>query len=158
MIEGTPAVVRLSGDTLARLFPGAAALIDPTPCGVRPEDVKRIRIKGPAADFTLERDLDVWRCPDLDNREASPRAVANLLQQLTAARAGSIAIQPFPTELEVGFVTLVGFDLRPLATVRVAHENESGLWALEAGDGVLRLFPKTFDVAVDPKGYGLEAK
>lgn len=155
MVEGRPAVLRLSGDTLATLFPSTAAFVDPTPAGARAEDVKRIRVHGDAADFMLERDLDVWRSPDFDQRQASSRAVNQLLQQLTAARAGSIAVQPFPTELEVGFITLFNFELRPIATVRIAHEASSGLWALEAGDGVLRLFPETFSIALTPEAYGL---
>ena len=68
-------------------------------------------------------------------------AVEGLLDQVTARRAPAVEIRPYPREAEVATITMYGFDARPLDTVRVARDPQTGLWVLENGDNVLRVFP-----------------
>jgi hypothetical protein len=48
-----------------------------------------------------------------------------------------------------------GFDARPLDTVRVARDPETGRWALDNGDDVLRMFPAETPIPMTPADFGL---
>ena len=52
-------------------------------------------------------------------------------------------------------VTLFGFDTRPLDTIRIARDPETGKWALENGDNVLRVFPASLQPRLTSADYGL---
>lgn len=156
-IEGVPSVVRLGETTLHALLPEVISLIEPTASGAREADVKSIEIVAPGkGSVLLERDLEKWR---IERRLASGEEskgtapvemVEGLLGVLCSTRAPDVVVQKFPTDLARATVTFRGYDGTPLDTVRVAREGEDGRWALENGDGVLRIFPASTPMPIDP--------
>ena len=54
-----------------------------------------------------------------------------------------------PAELEQALVVLYGFDGQPLDTIRIIQESNSGHWALENGDDVLRVFSVEFSPLIN---------
>lgn len=153
MVEGRPVVVRLPAAVIAALFRPAEDLIDPTGTGVPAADVKSIVIRRPDGELTLQRDLDRWNTPD--GTAVGPQVVGSFLSRLTEERAMGVEIAPYPAEHEVAQVTLYGFGGRPLDTVRVVRFPDSGQWAMENGDGVLRLFPAEAQLPLAPADFGL---
>lgn len=170
-IDGRPAVVLLGARALAALFPPPASMIDPRGCDAVPADVRSVDFvaattAGAAAPasaapappaspaFTLSRNRDAWdlRLPGADPLPADPARVRRLLTQLCEARAPAVALQAMPTELVLGQFILRGEGGTELARVRVGHEHE-GQWALDGGEGVLRVFPAGFDVATSAGAY-----
>ena len=81
--------------------------------------------------------------------------VAALIGQLTEARAVEMRLDPYPHELELATVTFLGFDRRPIDTVRVARNPDTGRWLLDNGDGVLRVLPPAMELPLTPADYGL---
>ena len=158
MIEGVPTIVRLDEPTLRGLLPAVTGLIEPTGTGVRPADVRSIVIDGPAGSVRLERDLDRWTAElvagerTLDG-EADPAVVDRLLDLLADTRATELLVQAYPTQLDVATIVLHGFDGRPIDAVRVAREENAGRWALENGDGVLRLLPASTQLPITPDDF-----
>jgi hypothetical protein len=158
MIEGVPTVVRLDEATLRGLLPAVTGLIEPTGTGVRPADVRSIVIDGDAGSVRLERDLDRWTATLVAGErtlegDADPVVVKKLLDLLSGTRATELLVQDFPSQLQVATIVLHGFDGRPIDAVRVARESNAGRWALENGDGVLRLFPASTRLAVTPDDF-----
>ena len=158
MIEGVPTVVRLDEATLRGLLPAVTGLIEPTGTGVRPADVRSIVIDGDAGSVRLERDLDRWTAALVAGErtlegDADPVVVTQLLDLLSGTRATELLVQDFPTQLQVATIVLHGFDGRPIDAVRVARESNAGRWAIENGDGVLRLFPASTKLAVTPDDF-----
>ena len=158
MVEGVPAIVRLGAAAQATLFPPLEVLVDPVASGVRAEDVRKIEIRRPDATLELTRGDDGWTlatlAPDGTPVASGPAdrvAVARLLASLTAERAPEIKIAEFPKELEVATVVLFGFDLAPRDIVRVARDPKSGRFALENGDGVVRLHPAALPLALEAR-------
>jgi hypothetical protein len=146
MIEDMPMVVRIDEATLRGLLPPVLGLIEPTGSGVRPADVKSIEITAMKDFVRLERDLDRWTIEVVRGDEraaglASTDYVNALIDTLTSTRGTEVVVQEFPAELALATVVFHGFDGRPLDAVRVAREGSGGRWALENGDGVLRLLP-----------------
>ena len=52
-----------------------------------------------------------------------------------------VVIAQYPRDVEIATITLEGYDLLPLDSVRIARDPESGGLILENGDNVLRLHP-----------------
>jgi hypothetical protein len=151
MIEGMPMVVRIDEATLRGLLPSVLGLIEPTGSGVRPADVKSIEITAMEDFVRLERDLDQWtievvRGDDRVAGLASNDYVGALIQALTSTRGTEVIVQEFPAQLAIATVVFHGFDGQPLDAVRIAREGPSGRWALENGDGVLRLLPASTQI------------
>ena len=156
MMEGRPVVFRLSAEALAAMFRHPRQLADPTASGVLPADVKRLTIRtGDGGDLTLERDLDRWLAPDSGMSEVPARLVNELLNQLTELRASGVEIRPYPRDMQVAMVTMYGYDLRPLDTVRIARDPQTRNWALDNGDNVLRIFPESMAVPLTAEDFGL---
>jgi hypothetical protein len=158
MVEGVPAVVRLGAAAQATLFPPLEVLVDPVASGVRSEDVKKIEIRRPDATLELVRGDDGWTLTALatdgtpvSSGPADRVAVARLLASLVAERAPEIKIADFPRELEVATIVLFGFDLAPKDIVRVARDPKSGRFALENGDGVVRIHPAALPLALEAR-------
>lgn len=143
MIEGVPSVFRLDEATLAGMIPAIGSLIEPTGTSVSPADVKFVIVESDAGRLRLERDLDRWMITVDEGipEEIEPATVQSLLDLLSQTRSNDLQLQTFPSSLEVATIVLHGFDGRPLDAIRIAREPEGGRWALENGDGVLRLFP-----------------
>ncbi|MHC5022990.1 MAG: DUF4340 domain-containing protein [Planctomycetota bacterium] len=155
LIEGRPVVIRLNEAVLAALFRPAGRLVDPTASGVDAADVKSVRILTDEEQLDFERDLDRWIAPDLAGRDVETPLVESLLATVTATRAPELEIKPYPYELQVAIVTLFGFDGGPLDTIRIARDPDTGQWALENGDNVLRVFPASLQPRLTSADYGL---
>ena len=69
MVEGRPAVFRVSQAVWQALVRPATALVARTGSGVTQADVRTIRIQSDAGDLTIERDLERWIAPELGGRE-----------------------------------------------------------------------------------------
>ena len=164
-------VVQLGTKALAALFPPPAFFVDPRGSDVVQADVRAVTftafdptglnnaaastLGSPLAPtFRLERTLDGWNIttPDVDPRPASTERARKLLAQLCEARAPAVAFQRMPEALRIGEFTLFGAGGAQLARVRLAHEPD-GQWAIDSDDGVLRVFPKGFDLAIDAAAY-----
>lgn len=160
-IMGRPAVVQLGGKALAALFPPPAFFVDPRGCDAVPADVRTVSFfpfdaaSGPAAapSFTLERQGDGWSITTEQGRgTGDAERVRRLLAQLCEARAPAVAFQPMPEALRTGEFVLAAGGGTELARIRVAHEPD-GQWALDGGEGVLRVFPPGFGLATDAATY-----
>ena len=164
-------VVQLGTKALAALFPPPAFFVDPRGSDVVQADVRAVTFTAfdptglndaaastfgspLAPTFRLERTLDGWNIttPDVDPRPASTERARKLLAQLCDARAPAVAFQRMPEALRIGEFTLFGAGGVQLARVRLAHEPD-GQWAIDSDDGVLRVFPKGFDLAIDAAAY-----
>ena len=164
-------VVQLGTKALAALFPPPAFFVDPRGSDVVQADVRAVTFTAfdptgvsdaaaaapgaaPAPAFRLERTLDGWNIttPGSDPRPASTERARKLLAQLCEARAPAVAFQRMPEALRIGEFTLFGAGGVQLARVRLAHEPD-GQWAIDSDDGVLRVFPKGFDLAIDAAAY-----
>ena len=164
-------VVQLGTKALAALFPPPAFFVDPRGTDVMQADVRAVTftafdptglndaaastLGSPLAPtFRLERTLEGWNIitPEADPRPASTERARKLLAQLCEARAPAVAFQRMPEALRIGEFTLFGAGGAQLARVRLAHEPD-GQWAIDSDDGVLRVFPKGFDLAIDAAAY-----
>jgi hypothetical protein len=155
MVEGRPVVVRVSANTLGALFRMPQNLVEPTGSGAIAADVKSLIIRTKEAELELERELERWRAPRIDNQEVSAAQVQELLNQLTQIRAPNVDFRAYPHEEEVATVTFYGFDGKPIDTVRIARDQNTQRWILENGDNVLRLFPATMRLRLTAKDFGL---
>ena len=79
-----------------------------------------------------------------------PTRVQALLELLAVTRAVDLQVRDFPSSLEVATIVLHGFDGQPMDAVRIAREPDGGRWALENGDGVLRLLPSSTVIPLLP--------
>ena len=161
MIEGVPTVTKLGEAKLRGLLPQVVSFIDPMPSGVRRGDVKSMEIvAADGASVFLDRDLEDWKIElQLGSAGqsiagyADPDKVDALLAILTETRAPDVVVQAFPAEMAVANVTFMGWDGRPIDTVRIAREPEAGRWALENGDGVLRILPASTVMTLGPETW-----
>ena len=157
MVDGHAAVVRLSEAVLAAFFPKTVHLVDPTPSGVQPADVKAIVIRHGDGELKLRRELERWTAPDL-GADADPAIVEGLLETLFTARAVDIEIGDTPLyELDGRTITLYGFDGKPMDTIRFAAPGPSqrqGL-ALDNGDNVWRIFPPGTHIPLTREDFGI---
>lgn len=155
LVEGRPTVVKLNRPTVQALFPAAESLIDPTGSGVLAADVKTVTIRSGETELVFERDLDKWTSPSHGNAPVSPAQVEELLRQLTELRAPAVSVEPYPMDRQVAMVSFSGFGGKPLDTVRIVKDPDSGNWGFENGDNVLRLFPASMKLRLAPADYGL---
>ena len=165
MLQGHPALLSLSQATLQTLFAAPAALIDPRACAVLAADIKRIRIEGPDGTFTVERDLDRWRSPDVAaapgdaeparGAEVDLLRVNEFLRRLLDGRASAVNLNPIPRELLIGRIDLIGFDGAPLASIEVGADAAGANMAFDSGDGVARIFPTASAPSLDRAALGL---
>jgi hypothetical protein len=157
LIEGSPTVIRLDGETQQVLVPTAATLVDATGSGVIREDIAGIEIQTADEALSIERDFDGWQAylGQDDPVEIARDPVEQLMKQLTSSRAGEILLTPFPLELQHAIVILYGFDGSPIDTIRIARDPDGGNWALENGDDVLRIFPASFELPLRAVDFGL---
>ncbi|MCH8315606.1 MAG: hypothetical protein IIA64_06495 [Planctomycetes bacterium] len=106
-------------------------------------------------ELRLERDLDRWRAPAY-SVDVPADAVNELLNQLTSLQASEIEIRNYPYDSEVAQVTMIGFDAKAIDTVRIIREEDTGRWALENGDNVLRFFGVSLQLRLTPSDFGLQ--
>jgi hypothetical protein len=147
MFDGSPVVFRMTMDALNQLFPVPEMFVDSTGSSVSKFDVKQVIIRTGGKEIQVTRNLDRWVGENdipVDSAE-----INSLLHWILEGNPVSVAISPFPLNLEIATVTLVGYDLSPLDTVRIALD-ESEQWILENGDNVLRLHPSESGKALAP--------
>lgn len=160
VVEGVPSVVRLSEATLQGVLPQLKSLLATTATGVRAADVKSIElVANDGGSVVLERSLDRWRIErtlatgEAVEGEALPAMVNELLALMCETRAIDVVVQAFPSDLAEANVTLRGYDGAALDTIRFARETSGGRWALDDGEGVLRIYPASTVVLIDPSAW-----
>jgi hypothetical protein len=156
MIEGRPVVFRLSIEDQQKILIMRGELVALTATGVTPSDVKQIIVRSGDDEMRIQRDLEVWSSKP-DDRPIEPQFIGDLLRLIMELRPQSIKLDAYPADQEIGTITLLGFDLRPLDTVRIARDLETGRYILENGDGVLRYFPESVTMRLTPRDFGLES-
>jgi hypothetical protein len=137
-LEHSPMVCRMDWDSLSQLFPTAELIASPTGSGVSQFDIKRVRIATKGSETILKRELDRWVDESRGAKVVEPQLVQSLLIWLLKSHPVSVAIGPFPRDLQVATVTFEGYDRLPMDTVRIALQ-EDGSWILDNGENVLRL-------------------
>jgi hypothetical protein len=156
IIEGRSTVIRIPARVWQMLFDHPADIADPTGSGMIAADIKTLHIIGPAGDFRIQRDLEEWRAIDHGGVRVPRGLVDEFLSTLTELRGDDVILQEvYPHDLEVAVVTFYGFDDRPRDTVRVLRDPDTGNWALENGDNVLRVFSQTLPMRLTPSDFGL---
>lgn len=153
IVTGRPTVIRVPQAAIEALFRPTTALVSATGTGAQPADVKRIRIVTDEHDFTLERDLEDWSIIDQPAASLNASAVGTFLETLATVQAGQVVLQEYPRDLEAAVVTLYGYDLNPLDTVRIVRDPSNGAWAFENGDNVLRVMSADLDLPLSPEGF-----
>ncbi len=153
-ISGRPDVLELDAASTATFMPLPMALVEATATGVRAADVRDVLVEqdGHVA-WSATRDGSAWRMRRGANGDAEPvdaRPLDALLALLCEGRASDISLRPAPAELTVATVRLTGFDGRTLASVRISREAEDGRWGMDDGSGVLRVWPSTASVPLEP--------
>ena len=161
MIDGIPSVLRLDEKSVASLLAEPISLVDPLASGVPRSSIKAIEIRGPIDDIYLERDLDRWIASSHDGVEVPADRVDSLLELLIEIPASDVAlVESYPRELEQGTITLIGYDRRPLDTVRLLREKPSdgGRWGMENGDMIIRIQSGIIDMPLSPADWGLKRR
>ncbi len=158
MVGGSPTVMRVDEETQQALVPAAASLIDGTGTGVVREDIALLEIRTGTENLSLRREFDGWVgfLDEEEPTEVGREPVENLLGMLTSTPSTEIVLAEFPADMQHAIVILYGFDGSPLDTVRIAREPQSGSWALENGDDVLRVYPASFGLELTSSDYGLK--
>ncbi|MSR43938.1 MAG: DUF4340 domain-containing protein [Phycisphaerales bacterium] len=153
------AIMELDGTAVAAAVPQSLLMVDPTATGVRPQDVRSIRVEplhGSA--FRLQRIADVWKVIDAEGTsDASTKRVEGVLATLCTARATDIMLTSAPIELVVGTIVLESFDDREIATVTLSRERDGGRVGMGdgsvGGSSVLRIFPASLAIGLDARTY-----
>ena len=160
MVEGAPSVVRIGARDVARLLGDPMGLVERSGTDVTPMDVHQITIAQDGKQLVLERSLDRWLAGDLDGAVASTDVVDSLLGLLTQSLATELLlVKQYPSDLEVAVITLSDHNGGPIDTVRLLRElpppDGQGRWAMENGDGVLRVLPEGTQWPLSPESFGL---
>lgn len=161
MIEGIPSVIRVEAKVLAAILEDPIRLVDPRATGISSSSVKSIVIRSPGQEIELERDLDRWIARSHKDAEVPADRVDALIELLTDIPGAEVAIlDEYPRDLEVGTITLLGYDQRPLDTVRVLRETpaDGSRWGLENGDSVIRIHPTLLTVPLADRDWGLRSQ
>lgn len=151
------AIMELDAAAVAAATPPVLSLIDPTATGLRPEDIRALRIEPPQGDAVrIERMGDQWSVFDQSGaRGGDPAAIASALDRLCTTRASEISMSAAPADLLLARVVVESFDGRDLATLAVSRESGGGRWGIDDGSGVLRIFPAGFGLALDAQDFEL---
>lgn len=158
MIEGRPVVMAVPFAALQHaLMPEQT--IELTASNVDPADVRSITVtpRG-AAGFTIERHPDDptrWLSPDFVGYVVPGEPVASLLEHLTRTRARTWEQREYPFDAEAAAVVFAGFDGSPLTAFRIAREAASGEWLVFSDDPLIRVFPASIALPLDPAAFGI---
>jgi len=139
MMAGRPIVDKMKWEALSELFLQTELLVDATGSAVSRFDIKHITIRSNGEEVTIQRRLAQWVNDNgvrvnLDDVDA-------LLTWLLDSKPPRVVIAQYPRDVELATVTLEGYDLLPLDTVRIARDPDRDGLILENGDNVLRLHP-----------------
>lgn len=149
------AIMEVDGTAVAAALPPPLLMIDPTAAGVRPEDVRSIRIEADGAESVrIERIAADWNVIDASGtRQAQAAKVDDLLSKLCQSRATEVTLSAAPANLSLGRVVLESFDGREIASIKVSRESNDGRFGLDDGSGVLRIFPGAIGIRLDAASY-----
>ncbi len=149
------AIMEIDAAAVAAAMPPALSLVDATATGLRPADIRAIRLAPKDGSIArLERAGADWTLTDERGaRAASSRAVEGLLSRICGDRATDIASGSAPSELFIGLIAVEGFDGRVLAEFSVSREVDAGRFGIDDHSGVLRIFPKSSALYLDGADY-----
>jgi len=139
MMAGRPIVDKVKWEALSELFLQPELLVDATGSAVSRFDVKQITVRSDGNEFRIQRRLEQWV-----NENGVPVNIEDvdaLLTWVLDSNPPRVVIAQYPRDVEIATITLEGYDLLPLDTVRIAQDPESAGLILENGDNVLRLHP-----------------
>ncbi len=155
-IDDRPVVVRIPGSVVRAIARPPQAWADPTATGTAPADVGRVRILSADREIVLERAGAGWTMAVGAGGDApgepsaiDPEGPDRLLDLLAEVRAPSVREGTLPPG-EAVTVVLEDFGARPLHAVRIASAGEGEAWIMDAGDGLLRLYPAGIEPPLDP--------
>lgn len=160
MVEGAPVVVRMGPRDVQRLLGDPMSLVERSGTAVTPMDVHQITILVDDQPLVLTRSLDRWVATSRDGAVASSESVDQLLGLLTQSLATELLmVKQYPSDLEEAVITLADRNGGPIDTVRLLREPPPpaglGRWAMENGDGVLRVLPEGTQWPLSPEAFGL---
>ncbi len=149
------AIMEIDAAAVAAAMPPAISLIDATMSGLRPADVRALRLEPKdGVTFRLERSGAGWILADADGpREASVPAVVGLLSRLCNDRATEIAQGNAPADLFTGKIIAEGFDGRDIAVIGLSRETQGGRFGVDDGSGVLRIYPAATQLFIEADDY-----
>ncbi len=152
------AIIEIDGTVVAAAIPPSLLMIDPTASGVRPSDIRAIRIEPTQSEPSrIERVAGEWSiASSAAVRSASSAKVSALLTKLCENRATDILLRPAPADLVIGKIVLESFDGRDLVVLTLSRERDGGRFGIDDESGVLRIFPAAIDLRLDADHYAGE--
>ena len=147
MIENKPVVFSMEWDALSQLLPLPEIFVDARGSSISRFDVKQVTIRSNGNEAKVKRDLERWVDGngvqvDVDNIDA-------LMTWILETKPPKVSFGTYPLQDEIATITLDGYDLLPLDTVRIAQLKD-GTLILENGDNVLRIHPEQAGTVLAP--------
>jgi hypothetical protein len=139
MMADRPIVDKVKWEALSELFVQTELLVDATGSAVSRFDIKQITIRSNGKEVKIQRRLEQW--VNEDGVPVNLEEVVALLTWVLDSKPPRVVIAQYPRDVELATITLEGYDLLPLDTVRIAQDPERDGLILENGDNVLRLHP-----------------
>lgn len=137
MLEGRPVVDKVRWEALSELFLQTELLVDATGSAVSRFDVKQVTVRSGENEVKVQRRLEQW--VNENGVPVDAQEVDALLTWVLDTKPPRVVIAQYPRDAEIATITIEGYDLLPLDTVRIALDSRSGDLILENGDNVLRL-------------------
>jgi len=137
MLAGRPVVDKVRWESLSELFLQTELLVDATGSAVSRFDVKQVTVRSGKEEVKIQRRLEQW--VNENGVPVDTHDVEALLTWVLDTKPPRVVIAQYPLDAEIATITLEGYDLLPLDTVRIAQDPSSGDLILENGDHVLRL-------------------
>lgn len=139
MMADRPIVDKVKWEALSELFLQTELLVDATGSAVSRFDIKQITIRSNGKEVKIQRQLEQWL--NENGVPVNPEDVEALLKWVLDSKPPRVVIAQYPRDVELATITLEGYDLLPLDTVRIARDPDRDGLILENGDNVLRLHP-----------------
>ena len=137
MLAGRPVVDKVRWEALSELFLQTELLVDATGSAVSRFDVKQVTVRSGDTEVKVQRRLNQW--VNGNGVPVDAQIIEALLTWVLDTKPPRVVIAPYPRDAEIATITIEGYDLLPLDTVRIAQDPKSGGLILENGDNVLRL-------------------
>lgn len=149
------AIMEIDATAVAAAIPPTLLMIDPTATGVRPEDIRAVRLEPLAGDaLRIERLGADWQISNSSGtRPAVSENVGWLLGKLCQHRAAEIMLRSAPADLVVGRIIVESFDGREISSLSVSRERNEGRYGFDDGSGVLRIFSPSLGLSFDSRTY-----
>ena len=137
MLAGRPVVDKVRWESLSELFLQTELLVDATGSAASRFDVKQVTVRAGKEEVKIQGRLEQW--VNENGVPVDTHDVEALLTWVLDTKPPRVVIAQYPLDAEIATITLEGYDLLPLDTVRIAQDPSSGDLILENGDHVLRL-------------------